>query len=119
MDNTGDYNPKRIYNAGVYLPKGADQGTGLTVPISINLPSPLSQNIKFSCPPPQNIVVELKTGKGKSKIKNVKGCKGAARIPHTRGEVEGMEGVDYTPPLAELMSRSPSPPTPQFSLEFG
>ena len=40
MDNTGDYNPRRNYNAGVYLPKGADQGTGLTVPMSINLPSP-------------------------------------------------------------------------------
>ena len=40
MDNTGDYNPKRNYTAGAYLPKGADQGAGLTVPILINLPSP-------------------------------------------------------------------------------
>ena len=29
-----------------------------------------------------------------------------------------MEGVDYTPPLAELMSRSPSPPHLNFPLSF-
>jgi len=84
MYNTGDYNLKRNYNAGVYLPEGADQGTGLTVPISINLPSPPSQNIEVSCPIPQNIIVELKKGKGKSKTKNVKGCKGQPEF-HIQG----------------------------------